>query len=141
MLARALRFTEESVDLREIGRESPGFREIPELFSLFDGFEAESASIEISRRHVERLEEGFDALVSPVFALTGPLHDRRKPPYLVPELNEAIDERVEQFPMNLQAVAAFGVFGVDEGVKKATPRTWQGDKDCDELVLSQFGLD
>ena len=53
VLARALRFTEESVDLREIGRESPGFCEIPELFSLFDGFKAEPASIEISRRHVE----------------------------------------------------------------------------------------
>ena len=112
VLVQTLCFAEESVDLGKIRGKTPGFRQVPGFFPPLDGFQAEAASIEIRRRHVERLEEGSDALVPPVFALTGPLHDRWEPANLDAESAEVIDESVEKFPMYLNAVAAFGVFGV-----------------------------
>ena len=53
VLAQTLCFAEESVDLGKIRRESPGFRQIPGFFPFLDGFQAEAASIEVGRRHVE----------------------------------------------------------------------------------------
>ena len=111
--AATLLLVKERVDLRKVRGESPRLEKMLGLFTFLDGFQAEFASIKIGSRHMEGFQKRTDTFVPPIFAFARPLHYGREPSNFGLQLDEAIDQRIEEFPVNLKALTALGFLGVD----------------------------